>query len=651
MKARNLYAYSIMRLSVLDDKILEVCNDIKEQYDSGITACPLFLMSLVPEGNPVENKAEKLALKYLKFKNILDEMGVPSGILVQSLMGHGWALGKRPPYQLHVGMTDGIVKEQMCPLDEGFQNYVFNTIVTLAKTNPKTIMMDDDLRLITRSGRGCLCPLHLNELNEYLGENLTREEYAEIFDRKDEKAKKYHKAFIDLQQKSVVNIAKIVRKAIDSVNPDITCSDCGGGSYRVDHAVEIVKALTGKGQPSTLRINNGRYCVSTLRLYSYASQRAANYVQKLNGKIDVVLGETDTCPQNRYGTSASEIHSQYTISLLEGCSGAKHWITRGPYEPESGVAYRKILAKHFGFYEQLYSDVKEGVDWQGCNVYFTPRLDEPVKNENCGWAYCALESLGIPLFFSCDESKGVSCLEGYEHKSYENYTDDEIIKLLSSDCFIDSKIAEYFIARGYGKYLGIDVVEHDGSPIKGEICVGETVMMQNQANLKKIVVKDENVKIDSYVYTTLDEGVTKDYLFPAVTVYKNELGGNIVVFAGTPSVKRTYHSGMGFLTQTRKNQLIRLLSSLNKLPVYYTGDVDVYLKAGYLKDGSLLVSVLDINADEIENIKLYIRDNVSSIKMLTPNGEKVDVKFSKNGNYYTLDLTVYPLKPLILYIS
>lgn len=182
MKARNLYAYSIMRLSVPDDKILDVCNDIKEQYTSGVTAFPLFLMSLVPEGNPVENKAEKLAQKYLKFKNILDEMGVPSGILVQSLMGHGWALGKRPPYQLHVGMMDGIVKEQMCPLDEGFQKYVFNTIVTLAKTNPKTIMMDDDLRLITRPGRGCLCPLHLNELNEYLGENLTREEYAEIFD-------------------------------------------------------------------------------------------------------------------------------------------------------------------------------------------------------------------------------------------------------------------------------------------------------------------------------------------------------------------------------------------------------------------------------------------------------------------------------------
>ena len=60
----NLYAYSIMRLSVPDDKILDVCNDIKEQYTTGVTACPFFLMSLVPEGNPVENKAEKLAQKW-----------------------------------------------------------------------------------------------------------------------------------------------------------------------------------------------------------------------------------------------------------------------------------------------------------------------------------------------------------------------------------------------------------------------------------------------------------------------------------------------------------------------------------------------------------------------------------------------------------
>ncbi len=510
-------------------------------------------------------------------------------------------------------------------------------------------MIDDDLRVLERSGDGCLCHLHLKKLNDILGENLTREQYAEIFTKKDEKSKKYYEAYIGMEQETVVDIAKIIRKAIDDINPDITSSDCGGGSGRIDHAIEIVKALTGKGHPSIMRLNNGRYCVNTNRLFSFASLRAAHYIQKLNGKIDLVLAETDTCPQNRYGTSASELHSQNTISILEGCSGAKHWITRGPYEPEAGVGYRKILAKYCDFYEQLYKDVKGGVDWQGCKVYFSPRHDESSPFENAGWAYCALESLGLPLFFSCDESKGVSCLEGYEHKSYENYTDDEIIKLLSNDCFLDSKIAEYFIERGFGKYLGVDVVERDGSPIKGEVCVGETTSMSLQSQFKKLVVNNENTVVDSYAYNTVDE-VNKINVCLALRFTKT----NSAVMSQYLQVRRlqnTYHSGMGFLTQTRKNQLIRLLSKFNKLPVCYTGDLDVYVKAGYMKDGNLLVSVLDMSADEIEGLPLYIKGNVKNIKMFAPNGDKVDVKFTKNGNIYTLDLTIYCLKPVILYVS
>ena len=40
----SLYSYSIMRLNVPDDKILSVCEDIKQQYLQGISSCPLFSM-------------------------------------------------------------------------------------------------------------------------------------------------------------------------------------------------------------------------------------------------------------------------------------------------------------------------------------------------------------------------------------------------------------------------------------------------------------------------------------------------------------------------------------------------------------------------------------------------------------------------------
>ena len=85
--------------------------------------------------------------------------------------------------------------------------------------------------------------------------------------------------------------------------------------------------------------------------------------------------------------------------------------------------------------------------------------------------------------------------------------------------------------------------------------------------------------------------------------------------------------------------------------MYFVGDVDVYLKAGYMKNGNTIVSVVNMSADEIEDLQLYIKEDIQKIKILAPNGEKIDVPFTKNGNIYTLDLTVYTLKPAILYLE
>ena len=93
------------------------------------------------------------------------------------------------------------------------------------------------------------------------------------------------------------------------------------------------------------------------------------------------------------------------------------------------------------------------------------------------------------------------------------------------------------------------------------------------------------------------------------------------------------------------------MKSVGKLPIYYPGDIEVYLRAGYIADNTMLVSVVDMSADEIEGLDLYIEKDVTEIKALTPNGEKVNVPFTKNGDIYTLDLTVYCLKPAILYIK
>ena len=89
-----MYNYSMMPL--VTDHFDEMVDDITEQYRRGITTCPLFIMTLVPEGAPVWDKAGKLCEKYERFRDALEARGVPSGVLVQASLGHGYDINLAP---------------------------------------------------------------------------------------------------------------------------------------------------------------------------------------------------------------------------------------------------------------------------------------------------------------------------------------------------------------------------------------------------------------------------------------------------------------------------------------------------------------------------------------------------------------------------
>ena len=69
LKGEGMYNYTIMPLD--DTHVEEICKDIKAQYENGTASCALFMMKLVPEGNPVIGKAEQLCRKYDLFRDRL----------------------------------------------------------------------------------------------------------------------------------------------------------------------------------------------------------------------------------------------------------------------------------------------------------------------------------------------------------------------------------------------------------------------------------------------------------------------------------------------------------------------------------------------------------------------------------------------------
>ena len=643
--------YSIMRLD--PDHVEEYCQDIKYQIENGISTMPLFAMTLTPEGDPAIDKAALLCETYKLYKERLDSMGLPSGVLIQASIGHGWKLNQPSAFQKYIAITDGAQWEICCPLDKGFRKYIRKAAATIASVSPNHMMFDDDFRLMgDRVSMACACPLHMAEFNRLAGTDLTREGLVEALKAGGETADRYREIFVKTQIDSLVDCSKEMRAGIDSVDPSLPGSFCACGDG-TEGAYEIASNLAGKGNPIVLRLHNGNYCKADPRNFIHGIHRAATEIATLKGKPDVLLAETDTCPQNRYSTPASRLHSHFTFTILEGAKGAKHWITRGLFEPASGVAYRKKLAKYSGFYNEL-SSINDGLEWLGCNMPvssrpFYPLLEgehEPSRND--GWCAHVLDRFGLPVYFSPNASK-VCFFDGDRDKYF---SDSEITDMLSRAVVLDAVAAERFIARGFGKYLGVELRRREAGErnASGEIYYTPKGKGSALPAVREIIPLSDNVKRHSDVYH-LRDGKFIDIMFPAVTSYKNELGGTAVVYGGESTFSYDIVHAFGFLNETRKAQIVSILEDIGALDVYYPEDAEVLMKAAQMPDGKMLCAVLNMCLDALEEFPLVIHRDVSSIRRLMPDGSYSSVGFTRKGDLYTLDVTADIFDPLILILE
>ncbi len=646
-----MYNFSIIPL--YPNHIDEICEDVKNIHDVDDTYIPLFIMKLIPEGTPVWDKATPLCELYSKYKRKLDAFGIKSGILIQSSLGHGWTTPYLSPFQKYVGLFDG--KEIMvhCPNDEGFLEHFSKVVEKLASTRPDYIMLDDDFRLIQRpGGKGCYCPLHQKDLEKRIGYKLSREELVEHLTTHPNDDV-IGKAYLDSQKDSLVNAAKRFREAIDKVDPTIQGINCTSGD-NCESVIYTNKIFAGKNNPTMVRVANGSYAPLTSRGFSAYGVRtfSVRYSKLKNNGIDYVLAETDTIPFNRYGKSSRYFHSHYLFSILQGADGAKHWITRtSAYEPNAGVEYRKIYTKHNKLYKKL-NELSKQIKWVGCGITFkeqdTPTYYNGGKRLGNEWNACVLERLGIP-FYCTDENKGVAFME---YDIVKDLTDKQIEEYFENgSVFVDVEAGLDLIKRGFKDKLGVDIVDwgEDETPTTETYNdVGDS--MQKQKGAKKLVILND--KVTPLTYNSNVVGVTPNKLAPAVTCYDRGNGKYSVTYSGTPNTIFRYTEAFSFLNETRKEQFVHLLKKANALPVYYDGDNEICLIAGYLNDNSLLVTALCLGFDPEETLNLYLEKEPTNVELFMPDGSLEKANFTKTKeNHYSIDVKVEPMYPVILLIK
>ncbi len=639
-----MFTYSIMPL--FTDHVEEVCEDIKRQTIDGIADLALFYIRLVPEGNPPIPKAEMAAEQYKLFRDRLAKDGIDCGILAQATIGHGYKLDNPFSFQNYIGLTNGLPDNVCCPYDEGFRDYIKGAMSALAKAQPKVIMVDDDFRLMARTQKGCCCPLHVKAFNEKSGKNFTMDELREYV-LSHPKNDPLTDIFIETQGESLIGAAKAMREGIDAVDPTIQGVYCCCGN-NAEFADEIANILAGKGNESAVRINNGNYTPAGARYFTRPMIRAATQIARLKGKVDHVLAETDTCPQLRYSTGAYSLHSHYVGTILEGATGAKHWITRLiDYEPKSGEVYRKVLGKYSGFYRTL-MEIAPTIKPIGCRIPLSHERDYRFDTNSIyvGWANCVLERFGVPLFFS-SENSGATFLES---DCDANFSDEEIKEMFKGTVVMDGISAKRLQDRGFDYLTGVKVNTWTGKNLSGEIIYANQHLTKAQCESRELVPINDQVKADSMIYHVPD-GKTKENLFPGTTIYKNELGGTSIVFAGNPLTQFNYTTAFSFLNESRKAQFVNFLKETGNLPVYYPDDAEVYMRAGYLPDGKLFVAVFNIGLDPLDDLPLKVESKVNNIKMLLPNGNFENVDFTNSNGNITVNTPVNTLAPVILVIE
>lgn len=644
------HVYSIMPLA--EDHFEERVADLVDQYRRRITSCPLFVMTLQPEGDPVIDKAEGFSRIYARYRDALAAEGVPSGVLVQSSLGHSGAITPAP-FQRMVGFSDGVTVNAYCPLDPRTVEYLAAAIGRVAREHPRVIMLDDDFRVMMRPHEGCACPLHMAAFNRENGTDMSREALLAHIKAHPRADDPLTASFERLQRVGLVNAATAIRAAIDAVDPTIQGVNCTSGD-ECDTVTLTNPIFAGKGNPTVVRVPNGTYSPLSTRQFSDTMRRAAVSGAKCRRYgIDTVLAETDTVPFNRYAKNARYLHAHYTASILEGLRGAKHWITRQrSFEPASGVAFREILAKHADFYDEL-AHISEGIRFVGAasrfliqenHVYFPRSIYEYHSNF---WVSYALERLGIPFYFT-DAPAAASFIES---DIVRDMTDAEIAAMLSGgSVFATWEAAADLAARGFLDAVGVEVSPYDHPPI-GESFDGTLAETGTaQKNAHRLTPTSERTEVLSWCYRK--QGTDIELLAPAVTALDRGDGKHTFTFAGEPKANFFYTEGFSFLTESRKRQLISLLRRAGALPIYAAGDNELCLRAGYLADGRLLAMLLVIGFDPEESPVLYLEKEPTRILRLEPNGSYTELAYRPLGDrLYAVSATAEPMYPLLLVIE
>ena len=614
---------SVMPLNdgVAEDLVSDCVDLGNTTFVDGIAwSCPVN-----PEGNPVVDRAAVYAKRYLAAAPLLRAKSpVAQGILLQSTMGHVNPPGTPTPWQLVVKPDGGSIY-RMCPLDERFLAYIAKACRTFSDARPDFFMIDDDTRLVWGGKPGCYCPLHLAEFAKRTGRGWTREEVVALLDKAVEERTAEEMRHAGIWEKfyfeCMSRFFKVVRDNFDSGIPGMLCVCASSPHLR--HAGDFARILAAPGQTPVVRGAGAPYHdrnllhVVTMRGF-YAMQR------ELVGKDVVFLQESDTCPHTLWATSATRAMNHLVMLALDGCKGAKMWITRTSnyHEKKSAKTYRKMFRENKGLMEwAAKTDFRqEGVAVPSC---------APAAL-NFGDRYLGL--MGIPYYYGKPERGEVSALTV---ETIEKLAKKELEEILSGAVIVDAAAAIWLSRNGYSDLIGVDAKPWQRKTVQfHEFESGRRTYQGRNAGFADLTEMKGGAKIASRLLNRPNLAAEAVFEAPGSVLFANARGGKVLSIANPLPVQEPRYYDAVMMSEDYKAAMVEWLRKLSgRLPggVCYLGVGPVTCLAGRTGEGEKIVVLNSIDLDGDETPELMFEKAPSSVERLQCDGTWKEVRFEKAG--------------------
>ena len=245
------------------------------------------------------------------------------------------------PYE-HRHLFNGEVRRnEVCPLDEDYLADEELCMKELAASGVDLILFDDDMvvSLAYLADFGCCCDKHMELYRSILGEDVTKEEFIEKIFRGG--ANKYRDAWLEGNRRTLLDFAKRMRAAADTVNPDVRIGNCSVMStYDADGATcfEISKILAGKNKPY-MRLIGAPYWGEKRQFTCRPADTWNMHKMEVSWCEDddiEIFCEGDVFPRPRYNVPASHLE---LFDMVTRAENRIDGIMRYMYDYTSSVDY------------------------------------------------------------------------------------------------------------------------------------------------------------------------------------------------------------------------------------------------------------------------------------------------------------------------